>query len=176
MVTKVKQTGIADLAVGQAQLAANSVTAAKIVDGAVGAAEIDAGAVGTSEIADGSIALADLSAAATPAFTKSYTSAGQTITSGGTLTLAHGLAAVPTLLQIRLKCTTGEHGYSINDEVIVAVGEQPSNRGVSVVPDATNVVIRYGSNANAFNVNDKSSGASAAITNANWQMIVRAWA
>lgn len=114
--------------------------------------------------------------AQTPQFNKAYTSANQTITAAGTLTLAHGLGAMPTLIQVRLKCTSAEFGYSIGDEVIFNSGDQNANRGVAIVPDATNITIRYGSAANTFNVNNKTTGASAAITNASWAMIVKAWA
>lgn len=114
--------------------------------------------------------------AQTPRFNKSYTSAAQTITAGGSLTLAHSLGAMPTLLQMRLKCVTGEHGYSAGDEVLAWNGDANAGRGASVVPDATNINIRYGNDANTFNVNNKTTGASAAITNANWSMIIRAWA
>lgn len=108
--------------------------------------------------------------------TRSYTSADQTITTAGTLTLAHGFTAgSPRLVQLRLKCLTAEHGYSIGDQVLVAEGGLPGNRGAAVVLDATNIVIRFGSDANVFNVNDKATGASAAATNANWALIVRAW-
>lgn len=117
-----------------------------------------------------------LPAANTPAFTKSYTSTNQTITSGGSLTLAHSLGAAPALIQIRLKCLTAEHGYSIGDEVIALAGDANAGRFPSLVPDATNINVRYGSSANAFNIANKTTGASAAITNASWAMIVKAWA
>lgn len=112
----------------------------------------------------------------TPQFNKAYTSANQTITAAGTLTLAHGIGAMPALVQVRLKCTTAEFGYSIGDEVIFNSGDQNANRGCSIVPDATNLTIRYGSAANTFNVNNKTTGASAAITNASWVAIFKAWA
>lgn len=105
-----------------------------------------------------------------------YASAGQVLTAGGALTLAHGLAAAPTLVQLRLVCGTAELGYSIADQVVVNPGTGPAvNLGVSVVVDATNVVLRYGSDAAIFHVNRKDTGATAAITPANWTLVVRAW-
>lgn len=112
----------------------------------------------------------------TPQFNKAYTSSNQTITAAGSLTLAHSLGAMPTLVQVRLKCLTAEGGYSIGDEVIFNSGDQNAGRGCSIVPDATNLNIRYGSAANTFNVNNKTTGASFAITNANWAAIFKAWA
>lgn len=114
------------------------------------------------------------------AFTKSYTSSDQTITAAGSLTLAHGLGAAPTLIQLRLKCTTGEHGYSINDEVIINPHEQDpagtSSRGVAIVVDATNLNLRFGSTAGTFGLLHKTTGVGAVITNGSWALIVKAWA
>lgn len=157
MVTRIKTTGITD----------DAITAAKIA----------AGAVGTSEVADGSIALGDLSADATPAFTKSYTSADQTITAAGTLTLTHGLGAAPKLIRVTLKCATAENGYSVGDEVeFFGLNPATADRGVALIPGTSSIVVRYGSAAATFTVLNKTTGVAAAITNANWRMVVRAWA
>lgn len=180
MTTKIKSGVIADGAVGTTQLAGDSVTAGKIVDGAVGTSEIDDGAVGDADLA----ATLDLSAktltlppANTPALTVSYTSPNQTITAAGALTLAHGLGAMPTLVQLRLKCLTAELGYSIGDEIIAnpTTDDGTTSRGISIVPDATNVNVRFGSNANLYALLNKGTGTRATITNANWALIVKAW-
>lgn len=189
MVTKIPQTGIADLAVGQQQLAADAVTAAKIVDGAVGAAEIDAGAVGTSEVADGTITADDLAAtldlsgktvtlpaAFTPIFTKSYVSANQTISAGGLLTLAHGMGVLPKMVRASLVCTSAESGWAINDEVVYPVGVGGGNTGFGVYADTTNLYVRIGSGTSAIPYLNKTSGASVNLTNANWRAVFRAWA
>lgn len=112
-----------------------------------------------------------------PEITASFTSAEQTITAAGPLTLAHSLSAAPVFVQVRLKCTTAEFNYSVGDEIIANSHMQSSGtgRGVSVVPDATNLNIRYGSFANTFSVLNKTTGAEGNITNASWKMIVRAW-
>lgn len=108
-----------------------------------------------------------------------FTSSNQTITSAGLLTLAHGLGASPELIQLRLKCLTAEFNYSIGDEVIINNNENDNgtttNTGVSVVVDATNLVIRFGSNANVYIVQNKTTGAAAFLTNANWALIAKAW-
>lgn len=186
--TKIKTTGIADDAVTAAKIGADQVGASEIAADAVGASEIAAGAVGTSEVADGSLtgtdiqdgSIANADLATPPAFTKSYTSPNQTITAAGALTLAHGMGVMPALVQARLKCLTAELGYSIGDEVMVDFfgGYQGGNTGqaLSVVPDATNLNIRYGGAANVFGLPNKTTGIIANATNANWAMIVRAWA
>ncbi len=117
----------------------------------------------------------------TPALTGYYQSPDQTITAAGALTLAHGLSGAPVLLQGFLKCTTAELGYSIGDVTPVglftgAVNAGDSARGVVVVPDATNINIRFCSDPTTFFVGNYSTGAVTAITNANWSFFVRAWA
>lgn len=198
MVTKVKQGVIADNAVGSPQIADNAVGsteiaadavgtseiasdavgASEIATGAVGADEIADGSVGSAEIADGSIGLGDLSAAATPAFTKSFESTNQTITAAGLLTLAHGLGAAPKLVLAELVCTTSELNWGVGDRQVIACGagaDSAANRGMAVYHDATNVYVRFGSAASPIVVNNKTSGATAAITLASWRLVIRAW-
>lgn len=115
-------------------------------------------------------------AANTPAFTKSYTSANQTISQAGSLTLAHSLGAMPSMVQVRLKCLTAELGYSIGDEVIWHLNHSGgTSRGVAIIPDATNLNIRFGNNANPFILLNKTTGSEANVTNANWAAIFKAW-
>lgn len=111
-----------------------------------------------------------------------YESAEQTITSAGSLQLAHGLGVEPLLVQCLLVCKTTEANYSVDDKVFIQTGATPVqsgtvDRGISIVPDATNLNIRYGADAtNVFTVLDKTTGGAAGITTANWKLIVRAWA
>ena len=105
-------------------------------------------------------------------FTKSFQSTQQTITSAGSLTLAHGLGKKPGLLMTSLVCLTAEAGYSVGDEVFVSQAAQ------SLVPDATNINVRFGSTAGtSYSVMHKTTGVTpTGLTNANWQFVVRAWA
>lgn len=117
--------------------------------------------------------------ASTPQFTKSFTSTNQTITSAGLLTLAHSLGAAPTLMRFSLICTTIDNGWAVNDIIEVAPGVTAStgNSGFAVYSDATNIYIRFGSLAtNPILYYNKTTGASIALTSANWRMIVKAWA
>jgi hypothetical protein len=113
-------------------------------------------------------------------FSEIYTSPDQTITSAGSLTLAHGMGSIPKLVQASLKCTTTDLGYSVGDEVFVSGGQDAYGStvsvGVSIVPDATNLNIRFGSNAGAFAILNKTTGTLGAITNGSWSFVVRAWA
>jgi hypothetical protein len=108
----------------------------------------------------------------TPSKLNIFTSADQTITAAGSLTIAHGLGRIPTFLQAYLVNVTNANNYVTGEIVAVQLGSESTSatdsRGVSVVPDATNLNIRFGSSANTFNVLDKTTGATAGITNANW--------
>ncbi len=109
---------------------------------------------------------------------KFYESPQQTITSGGALTLAHGLGAKPKLYLAFLQCVTAEGGYSIGDETMPAPNNTDSGSGgtgVILVPDATNVLARYCNNTWVFQVGHKTTGANFRINPANWKCVVRAW-
>jgi hypothetical protein len=113
---------------------------------------------------------------ATPAavFTQAFASSQQTITAAGALTIAHGLGAAPILVQWELINTSTELNYSVNDIYKGSIDES-GNRGVSIVVDATNLNIRFGSGASTFAIPDKTSGAGSNITNSKWKIIFRAF-
>jgi len=109
---------------------------------------------------------------------RTFTSAEQTITAAGALTLPHGLVVKPTDVRAYLVCKTSEYNYSIGDEVEVNLTYQSYstsvlNLGASCVLDATNINIRYGSNANVFIITNKTTGGGGSITLANWKLVVR---
>jgi hypothetical protein len=111
--------------------------------------------------------------------TQQYLSSQQTITSAGTLTLAHGLSSTPILFNFSLICKTAEGGYSIDDVVQIAVPAQVSataTRGASVVADATNINVSYCSTSNVFEIIRKDTGANFSTTNGSWRFLIGAWA
>lgn len=114
----------------------------------------------------------------TPPLSAGYVSANQTITSAGLITLAHGLALQPKLVMLELVCTTADAGYAISD--VILMGPQSTttaaNRVNAVYYDATNVNVRYSSDANCFVYANKTTGASAVLTNTSWRLRVRAFA
>lgn len=105
-----------------------------------------------------------------------FQSAEQTITQAGSLTLAHGLSAQPKKYGIFLICKTAELGYAVGNETIInpGIGIPTDDGGVSIVPDATNLNIRYGNDTNVFAVVNKDTGTVTRITPANWKAIFRA--
>jgi hypothetical protein len=116
---------------------------------------------------------------ATTAITKVFTSSNQTITSAGTLTIAHGLGVAPTLVAQFIVCVTAEHGYSIGDVIatpLINTQSSVDNYGLVLTLDATNLNIRFGSAGNFYTGLNKSTGGAVLFTNANWAYRVRAWA
>lgn len=107
-------------------------------------------------------------------FSASFTSSEQTVTFGGSLTLAHGLGATPTLVRLQLKCITAEGDYSIGDIYELGAGATSgTDKSTAVWCDATNVNIRFA--GAAPNISRKSFGSDFAITAAKWKLIVKAW-
>lgn len=111
--------------------------------------------------------------------TRKYDSGQQVITSGGALTLAHGFGVKPTAVTCLLQCTSADNGYSVGDELYIGVPSADGSvaSGVSVVLDATNINIRYGSRAGqTFLGTNKSTGGNVALSNGSWAFVVRAFA
>ncbi|QPC93827.1 hypothetical protein [Mesorhizobium sp. INR15] len=108
-----------------------------------------------------------------------YDSTQQTIIAGGALTITHGLGVKPKLYMAVLQCTTAEGGFSVTDEVVVNPNfsaDSSIGRGQDLVPDATNINVRFGNQANAHTILNKTKGANFNITNSSWKLVVRAWA
>ena len=115
---------------------------------------------------------------ATPVFTAQYVSSNQTITSGGLLTLAHGLGQEPKSIQLYLVCTTAEGGWAVGDVILVGNnnGSTSDNRHTSVYNDATNVYVRFTTTAACFTVANKGTGAAVTVNNTSFRLRVRAFA
>ncbi len=131
----------------------------------------------SDQIATNTSAISTLNAAS---FTKFFASSAQAITSAGLLTLAHGMGAVPTLVQTTLICGVSDGGYTPGDQVFVNVAanriQTGPSQGLSIVPDATNLNIRFGSTASVLELIAKNTGNSFDIVNSRWTIVFRAWA
>jgi len=107
-----------------------------------------------------------------------FISAEQTITSAGLLTLAHGLGLIPGHVMIELVCKIAEDGFSIGDIVDWDSSNQQDgtagDKGIVVVKDATNIRVRFGSDAACLKLLQFDTGDGSVITNANWKVVVRA--
>jgi len=146
------------LELGTAALLADSVDA--------NLANVPAGAARRSVVAE--------AIAAGAVLTKSYASSGQTITSGGLITLAHGMGIEPKIVQYILQCIIADSGYSVGDRV--TVGEVGKDRANNARLDATNIVIRYFNGTAAWEINGKDWGGDVPANNSRWQLYVRAFA
>lgn len=200
MVTQVTTDVIANAAITSTKIANGAVTGTAIANNSINGTKIALGSDAQGDImyyngtdwarlaagvagqvlqTNGAAANPSWANTSTPQFTKNFTSTNQTITSAGLLTLAHSLDASPTLMRFSLICTTIDNGWAVNDVVEVAPGVTASagNSGFAAYSDATNIYIRFGSLAtNPILYYNKTTGASIALTSANWRMIVRAWA
>ncbi|RUV86919.1 hypothetical protein EOA60_05825 [Mesorhizobium sp. M1A.F.Ca.IN.020.06.1.1] len=115
------------------------------------------------------------------AITKIFDSGQQTITSGGALTLPHGLGVQPKLYMAVLQCVSAEGGFNVGDET-----QWPPNgsndgsgsaNGYVIVPDPTNMNIRFGNNNPCMTpMPRKDNGADFDPTQSKWKLVVRAWA
>lgn len=115
----------------------------------------------------------------TSQFTLSFTSSDQTITSAGTLTLAHGLGVAPKFITCELICQSSDGGYTAGQVIPVPNNVYTNGTtfsGVAFVIDSTNITLRFSSSAQAFSVINFSSGSVANLTNSNFKLRVKAWA
>lgn len=108
-------------------------------------------------------------------FNEEFISSAQTITSGGDLTLPHGLSSTPKLFTLLLKCVVSEGNWTVGDELLIAPGAN-GNQGCAIRPDGTNIFVQFGSNGSVFSVNNETGGANVTLTNTSWTLIVKAWA
>jgi hypothetical protein len=87
-----------------------------------------------------------------------------------------GLGTEPVLVQVWLKCGTSEHNFSVNDMVAVGLGADVVSvaYGTASTADATNINVRLTSQSYVFSSLSKTTGASVALTNGDWKIIIRA--
>jgi len=110
-------------------------------------------------------------------FTAYFQSADQTITSGGALTIAHGLGRTPIYVLAFLKNVSAVAGYTVGDVTPVTIHNQDAagGRGQAITFDATNLSVRFSNVAAAFTVANKTTGAVTNISNADWNIFYRVW-
>lgn len=95
---------------------------------------------------------------------------------GSAVSLTHGLGAAPKFAEIILQNVTAEAGYSTGDQVVCPREVDAVGRGLFwAVDNANTTQIRIINAANAISVPNKTTGAVVAITQANWNYIVRAY-
>lgn len=104
---------------------------------------------------------------------KRFQSSPAAITLNSTVTLAHGLGAIPFNYQAYFKCVTTDAGYAVGDEISMAsVSDASNSKGVIVAADATNLYIMVSSVA--FQLLHKTTRTATALTTANWNLFAKA--
>jgi hypothetical protein len=108
-----------------------------------------------------------------------YRSSGQAIGYGGTVSVSHGLGAMPDFVQTSLVCVTDEAGYTTGDEIVLeasggADGGTSSAAGTlhAIVKTSSQVIVRYPSIA--YSVAHRADGNRATLTAANWVLVITA--
>lgn len=108
-----------------------------------------------------------------------YNSAGQSISSGSIRQFNHLLGVEPKIITFIIECISAEHGYSIGDRIYSPPfnsTDTSTNRFTSVYIDSTSIFVRYDGSTNVFVAGNKSSGATAILTNSSWELYVSAYA
>lgn len=107
---------------------------------------------------------------------RSFVSSQQAVTAGGQLILAHTLGIEPSYIALELQCVTNDIGFTAGQHTPIGVGPTPTaNRGVNVLKDASNITIRFGADANVFDVIRPDTGAMSALgTPASWKLVIKA--
>ncbi len=131
--------------------------------------------------ADQSVGSADLAAltnnvqsqaARISALETKFVSAPQSIVFNSTVTIAHGLGAIPSRLDLFLECVTTEAGYNPGERLPVGFhfnGFSETGRGVQIYASTTNIIIVSG--VNAVWALSAASRVQFQITPANWRYI-----
>lgn len=89
-------------------------------------------------------------------------------------TVAHGLGARPTMVILKLECTSADNGFSVGDEIEYQNSDSPGNYATYVTNDATNIkILQY----NAVRAMHKSTvGAFFSPAAAQWRWKLYVWA
>lgn len=163
-------TGVSAASYGSASSVATFTVDSK---GRLSAAASTAISITASQVSDFNAAVKTYADTLYVPLVPTFTSADLAITSAGALTVAHGLGAIPNFIHVYLRNTTTNQGYAVGDIIIISChAGSGTNTGVSIVPDATNLNIRYGSSASVFEYLNKTTGVRNALTNGSWAMFI----
>lgn len=106
-------------------------------------------------------------------FSKYYESSQQTITDNTAVSVAHSLGAAPKLFIAEMVNVITQFGYAVGDVVPFGSDTVGSNVGVTAFYNAT--VVGFVPGSSIFVIR-KDTGVQGQITNANWRVVLRAWA
>jgi hypothetical protein len=115
--------------------------------------------------------------AATPSSTTFYSGTGAvptTLGSAAATSFTHGLGAVPRIVDVQLRCVTGESGYVTGDYLpLTAVQGTNGAPVLTTNRSSTTVTIQRNDNGTGPYIPNKTTGLQlAAFTSANWELVV----
>ena len=179
----IKSGGFAFTAAGQAIAAATDAAAQRTTLG-LGSAALMVDSADADLAVDPDAAarrgLVDAKLSALP-FSKEYQSTGQTMITGGLLTLAHGLSADPKLIRLYAIATVAANGFSIGDKLdltttVNSFTVYADSMGLTVTFDSTNIYIRNGNDEYLWYIPNKSTGTRSVLQRADFDLYVEAYA
>jgi len=114
-------------------------------------------------------------------FSKEYQSTGQTMITGGLLTLAHSLSANPKLIRLYAIATVAADSFSIGDKLDLTATvnsyTENSSMGLTVTFDSTNIYIKNGASNDLWHIPDNLTyGSRTDIRRDNFDLYVEAYA
>ena len=115
----------------------------------------------------------------TSVLARRFESTAQTIVSAGQISIAHGLGKNPRIITGYLVNTTTEFGYSVGNRVEISLfvnSTSATSRHNGMNFDTVNLRLRMSSMTNVFVIGHKDDGTTAALTNGNWDLFLRAFA
>jgi hypothetical protein len=110
---------------------------------------------------------------------RSIESTPQTITASTAIVFPHTLGVMPDWASCMIRNVSGaaKNGYAANDEVLMIAGADRGSvqKNFDLQWDSTNVNVAITSIAASMSIYPKGGGASAALTNADWGAVIRAF-
>ena len=105
--------------------------------------------------------------------TPDFTSTEQTVAYDTVLDVAHGLGAIPSIVQVVLRNDSDDDGYVADDEIVMYGSlSRTTDAGMQVQLDATNVTIIQGVTLTLLS---QATLNAVALDVSKWKWVVRAW-
>ncbi|WP_320179664.1 pyocin knob domain-containing protein [Roseovarius pacificus] len=113
------------------------------------------------------------------AITEKYKSTQQSITTGGSVTVNHGLSGEPEFMFLDAICVTANNGYSVGDRIPMGTtwprGSGVSNRRtIHAIPTLTQILLQAGT-ADFLQGVTKDGTGDATLSLSDWEFVVRAY-
>lgn len=107
-----------------------------------------------------------------------FTSTQQTILAASQLTIAHGLGAVPRVVNAWVIAQNSVLGYTAGDELYINLGDDNgsvASEGASVIRTTTNLIVRFGAATAVWFIVRKDDGHTNPLDSADWKIVFEAF-